>query len=90
MEKIQMTREQARELWSCTPTQCGSHDTIEQWERNGFIRKSESQELVEECDILLKDYHSDTIGPWKRDEIILTQEKLIQALKKDHPEFKGD
>ena len=47
----------------------------------GYIRKSDLEILIEECDTLIKIYHSDNIGPWKRDEIILQQEKLIDLLK---------
>ena len=84
-EKIQMTEEQAREIY-----QIGTNDTIGcdifiyNLKLYGYIRKSELQQKVEEAE----DSFHDQDVEWQESSIKLFE--VIQLLKQSHPEFKGE
>ena len=90
-EKIQMTEEQARELWRIVPTSVGSYDFLQVLNKYGYIRKSELEILVEEAEdyyriYMSNDYNKDREKEYMHD-VIQNLNNGFQALKKSHPEF---
>ena len=95
-DKIQMTEEQAREIWhDCifetreTPIDA----FINGLKQCGYIRKSELEMLVEEAELKYQDKIKERecfehISKYGITDIVDTLYYALQALKKSHPEFK--
>jgi hypothetical protein len=66
---------------------CNVEATIIASKKLGYIRKSELQTLVEEAKESIE-YLREQSREVKLDQCIDRIEELIQALKKDHPEYK--
>ena len=89
MEKIQMTEEQARiHFQECNPYHINRKVLedyyIERCKEKGYIRKSELQTLVDECE---EEYREMQIKN-THDHLHFKQNKLIKLFKVDHPEIK--
>ena len=89
-QKFQMTEEQARQIYD----KCIYENRITERDEflhylkeKGYIRKSELQNLVDEAEESIE-YLREQSREVKLDQCIDRIEELIQALKKDHPEFK--
>jgi len=79
------SEEQAIEFYKNVTLHNGIEDYLFSVKRNGYIRKSELQQMVDEAEEGYKNKYE------LSEEITLLESKLlkaIQALKKDHPEYK--
>jgi hypothetical protein len=90
-EKIQMTEKQANEIYygcvlerSITSKKC----FINGLKELGYICKSELEQLVDEAEDMYKLFKTECIDGKDMIELTEKQNMVIQALKKDHPEFK--
>lgn len=99
--KFQITEEEAREILSVVfnheiHTKQDVIDSISDLKKAGYIRKSELQILVDESEEIIKQEYEYVFATLKGGEAGLRMTNIeimklfetIEALKKDHPEFK--
>lgn len=90
-DKIQMTEEQARELFDAIGYKEYQNEAIYDLKRQGYIRKSELEILVEEAEDYYRNYMSNDYNKDREKEymnvVIQNLNNGFQALKKSHPEF---
>jgi uncharacterized protein YggL (DUF469 family) len=83
-----MTEEQFDDFYhNCIMENMERKEILECAKEKGYIRKSELQTLVEEAKESIE-YLREQSREVKLDQCIDRIEELIQALKKDHPEYK--
>lgn len=83
--KIQMTEKQARVMLTIAGI-ISLDICLENLNEAGFICKSELEELVDKCEERYKEWVR--ANYYKKIDVTKTFYECIQALKKNHPEFK--
>jgi len=84
MEKVQMTEDEANDIFSKCVLEHNSTTRdgfISRMKKNGYIKKSELQTLVDEAELLYK-------AVYNPDSVHIKLLQAIEALKKSHLEFK--
>lgn len=91
-EKFQITEEQARQLHEDCILDLGVTSKklfINGMKRNGYIRKSELEQIVDEAEEMGEIWINDCDHASHSSTVIPILLHAVQALKKDHPEFGG-